>query len=88
MEVLAGKHMLQLVFLSTDRYGIEIDFVALDIADKAQVCVCVPACLRVCVCVCGVCMRACVHACVRVCMCLCVCVFSDTENVPQQPFSV
>lgn len=37
MEVLPGKHRLELIFVSTDRHGIEIDYVALDVADELQV---------------------------------------------------
>ncbi|XP_025083746.1 uncharacterized protein LOC112557865 isoform X2 [Pomacea canaliculata] len=36
MEVLPGKHRLELIFVSTDRHGIEIDYVALDVADELQ----------------------------------------------------
>ncbi|KAK7111162.1 hypothetical protein V1264_010845 [Littorina saxatilis] len=36
VAVLAGKHKLELAFPSTDRYGIEIDFVAIHIADEGQ----------------------------------------------------
>ncbi|XP_076458347.1 uncharacterized protein LOC143292056 [Babylonia areolata] len=36
VAVLAGRHHLDLAFVSTDRYGIEIDFVALHIADQDQ----------------------------------------------------
>nr|KAG5714679.1 hypothetical protein BaRGS_000167 [Batillaria attramentaria] len=36
VSVHAGKHVLELVFVSTDRHGIEIDFVGLDVEDEGQ----------------------------------------------------